>query len=452
MLALRKMKSKDLAAQIGISEQLLKEKLSNRMQHLNLLKEAAGLKGKIGEDKAGLRRITSARKEALNKLGSIGDAFREKAQEGLEKKRREFEEFSNRLRKYEDSLKRTVLRSPVDGVVKTLYVVTIGGVVGPGATVADVVPVGDVDAWSADPFGAEIKDGKLYGRGTSDMKGFAAAALHAMIDAARRPLAQPLKLALSYDEEAGCIGITDMIGALDRTIGRPDLCIVGEPTRMQIVSGHKGKTSVRVTVTGSAGHSAQAPHHVNALHLAADLMQALRRLQDEIAQTGLHVDGYAVPHSTVHVGSLSGGTALNMIPETAVLEFEIRHLSGEDVPALLDRVRDAAAGIEAEAQKTRPEARIEMTTFNTYPGFDQAAQDAIGFVESLGGHLPPGKVDYGTDGGVIAAHGVPVLVCGPGDIARAHRADEYIAVAELGDCDAFLGRLVNRLETGDALG
>ena len=132
-----------LLEQIGISEQLLKEKLSNRMQHLNLLKEAAGLKGKIGEDKAGLRRITSARKEALNKLGSIGDAFREKAQEGLEKKRREFEEFSNRLRKYEDSLKRTVLRSPVDGVVKTLYVVTIGGVVGPGATVADVVPVGD---------------------------------------------------------------------------------------------------------------------------------------------------------------------------------------------------------------------------------------------------------------------------------------------------------------------
>ena len=132
-----------LSEQIGISEQLLKEKLSNRMQHLNLLKEAAGLKGKIGEDKAALRRITSARKEALNKLGSIRDAFREKAQEDLEKKRRQFEEFSNRLRKYEDSLKRTVLRSPVDGIVKTLYVVTIGGVVGPGATVVDVVPAGD---------------------------------------------------------------------------------------------------------------------------------------------------------------------------------------------------------------------------------------------------------------------------------------------------------------------
>ena len=132
-----------LSEQIGISEQLLKEKLSNRMQHLNLLKEAAGLKGKIGEDKAALRRITSARKEALNKLGSIRDAFREKAQEDLEKKRRQFEVFSNRLRKYEDSLKRTVLRSPVDGIVKTLYVVTIGGVVGPGATVVDVVPAGD---------------------------------------------------------------------------------------------------------------------------------------------------------------------------------------------------------------------------------------------------------------------------------------------------------------------
>ncbi|MDF0598253.1 acetylornithine deacetylase [Psychromarinibacter halotolerans] len=339
-----------------------------------------------------------------------------------------------------------------DGGRAGLFAAT--GPSGPGGVMLsahlDVVPVIG-QAWQTAPFTATERAGLIYGRGTSDMKGFAAAALHAMIDAARRPLAQPLKLALSYDEEAGCIGITDMIGALDRTIGRPDLCIVGEPTRMQIVSGHKGKTSVRVTFTGSAGHSAQAPHHVNALHLAADLMQALRRLQDEIAKTGLHVDGYAVPHSTIHVGSLSGGTALNMIPETAVLEFEIRHLSGEDVPALLDRVRDAAAGIEAEAQKTRPEARIEMATFNTYPGFDQAAPDAIGLVESLGGHLPPGKVDYGTDGGVIAAHGVPVLVCGPGDIARAHRADEYIAVAELGDCDAFLGRLVNRLETGDAL-
>ncbi|MAF94717.1 MAG: secretion protein HylD [Rhodospirillaceae bacterium] len=132
-----------LSEQIGISEQLLKEQLSNRMQHLNLLKEAAGLKGRIGEDTAALKRTQAARKEALNKLGSIRDAFREKAQEDLEKKRREFEEFSNRLRKYEDSLKRTVLRSPVDGVVKTLYVVTIGGVVAPGATVADVVPAGD---------------------------------------------------------------------------------------------------------------------------------------------------------------------------------------------------------------------------------------------------------------------------------------------------------------------
>ncbi len=132
-----------LQEQIGISNELLKEKLSNRMQHLNLLKEASRLKGRIGEDSAGLKRIHAARKEALNKLGAIRGAFREKIQEDLEKKRREFEEYSNRQKKYEDSLKRTILRSPVDGVVKTLFVATVGGVVAPGATVADVVPAGD---------------------------------------------------------------------------------------------------------------------------------------------------------------------------------------------------------------------------------------------------------------------------------------------------------------------
>lgn len=325
------------------------------------------------------------------------------------------------------------------------------GPAGPGGVMLsahlDVVPVTGQD-WRTDPFVATERDGRIHGRGTSDMKGFAAAAIRAMADAAGRPLAQPLKLALSYDEEAGCVGIAEMAGSLDRTIGLPDLCIVGEPTSMQIVTGHKGKVSHRVTCTGSAGHSAAAPDHVNALHLACDFIGTLRQLQDEIAETGIRAEGYAVPYSTIHVGNLSGGSALNMIPETAVLEFEIRHLGGEDIGALLARIETAAAGIATRARESRSEASVAMTEFNRYPGFDLPAGRETEFLESLGGRPPLGKVDYGTDGGVIAAQGVPVLVCGPGDIARAHRADEYVTVTELEECDALLARMLDVLETG----
>jgi len=325
------------------------------------------------------------------------------------------------------------------------------GPAGPGGIMLsahlDVVPVTGQD-WSTDPFVATERDDRIFGRGTSDMKGFAAAAIRAMAEAARRPLAHPLKLALSYDEEAGCIGISDMIGSLDQTIGRPALCIVGEPTSMRIVTGHKGKISYRVSVSGSAGHSASAPDHVNALHLACDYVAALRQMQSELAGSGLRADGYTVPYSTIHVGKLSGGSALNMIPEAAIVEFEIRHLAGEDVASLVKRLEVVASDIAAAARRHRREASIEMTEFNRYPGFDMASDHEIRFLESIGGRLPDGKVDYGTDGGVIATAGVPTLVCGPGDIARAHKADEYIAVDELAECDEFLAQVVDALEIG----
>lgn len=330
-----------------------------------------------------------------------------------------------------------------------LFAVT--GPAGPGGVMLsahlDVVPVTGQD-WRTDPFVATERDGRIHGRGTSDMKGFAAAAIRAMTEATRCSVAQPLKLALSYDEEAGCVGISEMAGSLDCTIGRPDLCIVGEPTSMQIVTGHKGKISQRVTFTGSAGHSAGAPEHVNALHLACDFVGELRRLQHDICETGVRAQGYAVPYSTVHVGTLSGGAALNMIPESAVLEFEIRHLTGEDIGGLLARLGTAAAKIVERARECRPETAVQITEFNRYPGFDADTGPATAFLKSVGGHLPPGKVDYGTDGGVIAAQGVPVLVCGPGDIARAHKADEYITEAEIAECDVFLDRILDRLKTG----
>lgn len=326
---------------------------------------------------------------------------------------------------------------------------------GPGGVMLsahlDVVPTTGQN-WRTDPFVATNRDGRIFGRGTSDMKGFAAAAIRAMAEAARRPIVQPLKLALSYDEEAGCVGITEMARWLEQSIGLPDLCIVGEPTSMQIVTGHKGKMSQQVDFTGSAGHSALAPNHVNALHLACDLIGKLRQLQDEIANSGFYSAHYGVPYSTIHLGNLSGGSALNMIPESAMLQFEIRHLNGENVEALLAEVEIAAASIIAKAREFRPEANIEISEINRYPGFDISPGPETSFLESMGGRLPLGKVDYGTDGGVIAAKGVPVIVCGPGDISRAHKANEYIGLKELHECDAFLSRIIEALEVGLTFG
>ena len=325
------------------------------------------------------------------------------------------------------------------------------GPAGPGGIMLsahlDVVPVTG-QSWQTDPFVATERNGRIFGRGTSDMKGFAAAAIRAMANASRRRLAQPIKLALSYDEEAGCVGISQMVSSLEKTIGLPDLCVVGEPTGMQIVTGHKGKVSRRIEFRGSAGHSAGAPGHVNALHLACDLVSALRVMQEGIAAKGPRAEGYGVPYSTIHVGSLKGGGALNMIPETATLEFEIRHLAEEDIDGLLHRIDALAAQIAGKARDTRPEAAVQITEFNRYPGFDIAPGPETELLAALGAHLPAGKVDYGTDGGVIAAQGIPVLVCGPGDISRAHRADEYVTNAELSECDAFLERLTEKLETG----
>ena len=325
------------------------------------------------------------------------------------------------------------------------------GPAGPGGIMLsahlDVVPVTG-QHWKTDPFVATEHLGHIYGRGASDMKGFAAAAIRSMTEAARRTLAQPLKLALSYDEEAGCVGISEMAGSLDKAIGLPDLCVVGEPTGMQIVNGHKGKVSRRVDFRGSAGHSAGAPGHVNALHLACDFTSTLRRMQSDIAKKGPRAEGYHIPYSTIHVGSLNGGGALNMVPESAALEFEIRHLTHEDIEGLLDRIDAAAARLAETARQMRTEASVDVTEFNRYPGFDIAPGQETEFLASLGAQLPLGKVDYGTDGGVIAAQGVPVLICGPGDISRAHRADEYVTIAELSECDAFLERLIDKLETG----
>ncbi|WP_241524004.1 acetylornithine deacetylase [Oceaniglobus indicus] len=311
----------------------------------------------------------------------------------------------------------------------------------------DVVPI-DGQTWTSDPFRLAARDGRLYGRGTCDMKGFLACMLAVADKAAGKTLREPLKLAISYDEEIGCIGISHMIDQLAPTIGLPRYCIVGEPTDLTLITGHKGKSTMRATCHGTAGHSSLAPQFLNALHLATDFIGAIRAAQDDCRHNGPQDAAYSVPFSTLHVGKLEGGAALNMVPETAVIDFELRHLAQDPADPILGRLRDDAAAIVAEAAKQHPEAAIDITAISSYPGLETPSESPIvgwisKFMDLPDGRTPDtGKVSFGTEAGCFAQVGIPSVVCGPGSILQAHKPDEFIAVSELARCDAMLAAIL----------
>ncbi|MCX8509434.1 MAG: acetylornithine deacetylase [Rhodobacteraceae bacterium] len=296
----------------------------------------------------------------------------------------------------------------------------------------DVVPV-EGQSWSRDPFRLTREGGRLYGRGTTDMKGFVAATLNVAQQAAAADLAQPLYLILSYDEELGCLGLPQMLPHLPATI-RPRLCIVGEPTQMQIATGHKGKCAFRATFRGQAGHSAMAPNFTNALHLAADFIGFLRAEQEHLARTGARDGAYDIPYSTLHAGRMAGGVALNIVPDHAFVDFELRHLASDPPGPILKRLRAAL-----------PEG-TSLSQVNAYPGLDlpvgaPEVTDLARFLEN------PTliKVAYGTEAGFFAAHGFPTLICGPGSMAQGHQPDEYLEESQLHGCDRMLARLIEEL-------
>ena len=323
---------------------------------------------------------------------------------------------------------------------------------GPGGVMlsahSDVVPVAG-QAWTRDPFRLTRENDRLYGRGATDMKGFLAAMLHLADRATGVTLAEPLKLAISYDEEVGCRGIAQMLPHLDRTIGAPRLCIVGEPTGMAIAVGHKGKAAYKVTCHGVAGHSAMAPRFVNALHLGSDLVTALRDLQASLAADGPRDPGYGVPFSTVHVGRMSGGTALNIVPDICTLEFEIRHLAQDPLDDIAARVRHACDLI---ARSAGPTASIVIDRETAYPGLCvPSTHPVIGTVSRWLDDAPVMNVDYGTEAGHFDQAGIPTLVCGPGHMAQGHTADEFITQDQLAACDAMLSRLLTTLSESKTL-
>lgn len=322
-----------------------------------------------------------------------------------------------------------------------------GGVMLSGHT--DVVPVEGQD-WTVPPFALTEAGGRYYGRGAADMKGFVACAIEAMLSAARRPLQAPLHLALSYDEEIGCMGVRSLIDLLAQAPERPRFCIVGEPTGMQVATGHKGKVALRATCRGREGHSALAPLALNALHLAADFLGAVRRVQAEVAETGLRDGDYDVPYTTLHVGKMAGGVQVNIVPNQAVLDFEIRSLAGEDVAGLIARLEAEAEAIVAPLRDRFPEAEIRVERLWDYPGLGTAPDaEVVRFVKGLTGANGTIKVAFGTEGGLFHDRlGVPTVICGPGSMAQGHKPDEFVTVEQIERCRGMLAALVDRLEAG----
>ncbi|WP_242223605.1 acetylornithine deacetylase [Shinella zoogloeoides] len=321
-----------------------------------------------------------------------------------------------------------------------------GGVVLSGHT--DVVPV-EGQAWSSDPFMLREHDGRLYGRGTADMKGFVAASLRATLIAATRPLKRPLHLAFSYDEEIGCIGVRGMIETLAARTERPALCIVGEPTDMGIATGHKGKRALRACCHGQEGHSALAPNALNALHLGAAFIQALQARQTHLADHGARDPDYDIPYSTIHAGMMQGGTALNIVPNRCEIDFEIRNIAEDDPADILAGIAADAETIAAPYRNRFPMACIEIEEISSYPGLaTRRDAPAVRLLSRLLDDEATRKVAFGTEGGLFdETLGLSTAICGPGSMEQGHKPDEFVTRTQLDRCDAMLARLVTELET-----
>jgi len=228
------------------------------------------------------------------------------------------------------------------------------------------------------------------------------------------------------------------------------MCIVGEPTLLSIATGHKGKIALRATCTGSEAHSALAPTAVNAIHLGCDLVAAIRKVQAELAANGQHDDAYDISYTTLHVGKFNSGTALNIVPRTCIIDFEIRNILGDDPTELIEKINQLVAPTIAEARKLAPKAGIAIEPVFSYPGLDTpTSSPVVDFVKGLTGGNATSKVAFGTEGGLFSGKlGIPTVVCGPGSMQQGHKPDEYIEVEQMDRCDAMLDSLLQQLETG----
>ncbi|MDH1105095.1 acetylornithine deacetylase [Pseudomonas otitidis] len=319
-----------------------------------------------------------------------------------------------------------------------------GGVVLSGHT--DVVPV-DGQTWTRDPFRLSESEGRLYGRGTADMKGFIASVLAAVPAFLAQPLRLPVHLAFSYDEEVGCLGVRSLLDALAQRPNRPRLCLIGEPTELRPVLGHKGKLAMRCQVHGAACHSAYAPQGVNAIEYAARLIGHLGEIGEELARPEHHDPRFDPPYSTVQTGLIEGGRALNIVPAECRFDFEVRALPGFDAQQVATRLdRYAQAELVPRMQAVQPGTGIRFEPLGSYPGLaTDAASEAAELVALISGSRDFGTVAFGTEGGLFHEVGIPTVVCGPGSMDQGHKPDEFVTLAQLEACDAMLLRLAEHL-------
>ena len=320
-----------------------------------------------------------------------------------------------------------------------------GAVVLSGHT--DVVPV-DGQTWTSDPWTVTERDGRLYGRGTCDMKGFDALALWALVEAHQRGVKRPLQIALSYDEEVGCTGAPPMIAAMQGVLPKGAAAIIGEPSLMKVINGHKGGTGFHVHVKGFEVHSSLLPYGVSAIMEGARLIQWAndRNAAIQAAPRSPQALAFDPPFTTLHVGMIAGGTAHNITAADCRFALEMRVVPGEEVETHAQAFIAEVARVEAAMQAIRPEAAIHLDRFFGVPALTpEPGGEAEALVRRLTGDNAAGVVSYGTEAGQFQEAGYSAAICGPGDIAQAHQADEWLALSEFEAGHRFMQRLVEEL-------
>jgi acetylornithine deacetylase len=338
----------------------------------------------------------------------------------------------------------------LDGNNKANLFATIGPLQTGGLMLAghsDVVPVEGQD-WVTDPFTAKVHNGRLYGRGACDMKGFIATSLALVPTLTQKDLRMPVHFAFTYDEEVGCFGAQALSKTLADSPYRPAYCIVGEPTNMRVVNGHKGKLSLDCAVKGVECHSAHNDRGVNAVEIAAEIITYFRALQSRIKNLGKSDSRFEPPYTTIHTGIIHGGVARNIVPQNCKFEVEIRNLPGDDPVQILNEIKEMTAkNLFPEMHKISPECTVDFDFQSNIPAFfPDETHGFLNQVLSLSDSDQQAVVSFATESGLYQRCGIQVIVCGPGDIIQAHKPDEYVELMQLDLCNKFLLDTINELE------
>lgn len=337
-----------------------------------------------------------------------------------------------------------------DSNTKANLYATIGPAVNGGVILSghsDVVPT-EGQNWASDPYEIDVRDDKMYGRGSCDMKGFLACLLAKAEAFKTADLRVPIHLAFTYDEEVGCLGVPSLVEAINNLPQKPAMCIVGEPTEMKVITQHKGKYSARAHFTGRSGHSSLPGEGVNAVEFASEFVVFLRKLGRKCRDEGPHDDEFVPNHTTFHTGVIKGGTQLNIIPQNCTVDFEFRNLPNDDRNALKAQIFDYLENtLIPEMRETYDDVGVEIEVISDMPGLATGDDEEVTkLVMALTGANTTGKVSFGTEAGVFSALGdIPTVVCGPGNIEQAHKPDEFIELDQLGRCEAFLDKLLTVL-------